>query len=111
MKRKAGGADGPLARDRRHSIGVSEPDVPPGQQRREDGEDFAFLTTIWVSRPHPPAKWILGLFRLRLFSKTWAASPILRRAALASSRKIDRTASAFEIAEKLELDPALSDRF
>lgn len=106
---RAGGADGPLSRDRRHSIGVSEPDVPPGQQRREDGEDFAFLTAIWVSRPLPPAKWILGLFRLLLFSKAWAASPILRRAALASSRKIDRTASAFEIAGKSELDPAAGE--
>jgi hypothetical protein len=63
-----GGADDPLARDRRPPIGMSEPDVPPGHQWREGGEDFAFLTIIWVSRPLPPAKWILGLFRFCLIS-------------------------------------------
>ena len=106
----AGGADGPLARDRRHSIGVSEPDVPPGQQRREGGEDFAFLTPIWVSRPLPPAKWIFGLFRLRLFSEAYAAGPCLRKARDASSRRNNRTASAFEIAGRSELDWACRSR-
>jgi hypothetical protein len=110
-RRGAGGADGSLARNRRHSIGMSEPDVPPGQQRREGGEDFAFLTTIWVSRPLPLAKWILGLFRVPFFSKTWADSPLLRQAVEASSRINNRTASPLEIAGKSELDPAPQRRF